>query len=116
MIRLLADESLSGVIIKQVRRQLPESDFLSATDIALLGAEDPEVLEWAARNGRIVVASDVETMIGHAYQRVKTGRPMPGLVHVPQWVSIGVAVGDLMVMLECSDESEWLNRVVHLPF
>jgi hypothetical protein len=34
---------------------------------------DPDVLEWAAREGRILLTHDVNTMLGHAWDRVRLG-------------------------------------------
>jgi len=84
VISLLSDESFSGVIIDELRRVHPALDLLTASEAGLLHRPDPEVLAFAAQHGRLVVASDEQTMIGHAYERVRAGLPMPGLIHASQ--------------------------------
>ena len=115
MLQLLADESLHGEVVRQVRHKLPHADFVTATEVHLLGRADPFVLEWAAEHGRIVVASDERTMIGFAYARVEAGLPMPGLIIAGQELGIGLIVRDLLYLIECSETEEWEGRVIHLP-
>jgi hypothetical protein len=115
VLRLYADESLRGPIITQVRLRVPTADFTTADDELMRGTPDPDVLEWAAQRGRIVVASDRRTMIGYAYARLRAGQRMPGLFHVPSDLGIGPAVNDLVLMLEASEPEDWDGRVVHLP-
>jgi hypothetical protein len=48
------------------------------------GATDDAVLERAASERRILLTHDVATLIGKAHERVREGRPMPGVIAVPQ--------------------------------
>ena len=80
MLPLAADESLSGRIIRGLRRRLPNVDLVTAREAGLAGRPDPEVLEWAASEGRVLVTEDENTMIGFARDRVKAGLPMPGVI------------------------------------
>lgn len=51
MIRLLADENFNGRILRGLRRENPDVDLLRVQDSAVYGASDPDVLEWAAKEG-----------------------------------------------------------------
>jgi hypothetical protein len=115
VIGLLTDASLNGDIIDAARRMLPSIDLVTAQDVGLRQAPDPDVLDWAARNGRVVVASDSETMIGFARARVAAGLPMPGLVHSKQRLGVGLVARDLVLIAECLAPGEWDGRVVYLP-
>ena len=115
MTPLLADESLNGDVIHGLRDKLPTADILAAAQCHLLGTDDRTVLEWAAVHGRLVVASDKRTMIGFAYDRVRSGLHMPGLIVVPQDVAVGVAVTDLETISQCLLPGEWENQVIYLP-
>lgn len=42
------------------------------------------------------------------------GRPMPGVFEVSRAVSVGVAIEDLLLLAECSLDSEWEGQVRYL--
>ncbi len=58
----------------------PGLDVVRVVDVGLGGKPDLEVLEWAAREGRVVVSRDRATLSAEAARRVSEGRPMPGLI------------------------------------
>ncbi len=66
MIRLCVDENFNG----RVLRECPDADIVRVQDTALYSAPDPDVLAWAAEEGRIVLTQDSETMIGFAGDRL----------------------------------------------
>ena len=76
---------------------------------------DPALLEWAADARRVLITNDVSTMIGHAYQRIRVGLPMTGLIVARQSLPLGVVVEDVHILAECTGDEEWENRVEHLP-
>jgi hypothetical protein len=61
-IRFQADADLNQAIVAAVLRRLPETDFRSATDAGLPGLHDLDVLALAAREGRLLVTHDQNTM------------------------------------------------------
>ena len=73
MIRLAADENFDNDIVRGLLRRKPGVDIVRVQDAGLSGAADPTVLEWAAREDRIVLTHDVSTMTRHAYERVQAG-------------------------------------------
>jgi hypothetical protein len=54
-------------------------------------------------------------MTAAAYARIEGGAPTPGVIIVPQWLSIGEALDDLVLIVECSDAEDLENRVQFLP-
>ena len=115
MLRLAADENFNNNIVRGVLRRRPDADFVRVQDAGLSGADDPTVLEWAAQQGRVVVSHDVSTLRKHAYERVAAGLRMPGVFEVPNTLSIGRAIDDLELIIECSLEGEWEGQVRYLP-
>ena len=77
MLRLAADENFNNDIIRGLLRRKPELDIVRIQDVGLSGAEDPTVLEWAAREGRVLLTHDVTTMTRYTYERVRARQPMP---------------------------------------
>ena len=56
-IRFLADADLKFQIVVVVRQFEPIVDFQSANEAGLAGVKDPQVLSYAAREGRMLVNS-----------------------------------------------------------
>jgi hypothetical protein len=115
MLRLVADENFNNDILRGVRRRNPEIDVVRVQDEGLSGADDPVVLEWAAQTGRVLLTHDVSTMTRHAYDRVREGKPMPGVFEVSREVPIGVAIEEILLLAECSLAGEWEGQVRYLP-
>lgn len=115
MLRFLCDENLNGDIIRGLIHQNSDLDVLRVVDVGVEGVDDPAVLEWAALHCRIVLTHDRATMPNFAYARILKGLPMPGLFVVSDRMAIGVAIEELLFMISCSHQNEWLNLVVYLP-
>ena len=115
MLRLAADENFNNAIVRGLLRRQPEIDLIRVQDAGLSGADDPAVLAWAAREGRVLLTHDAQTLIGHAYARVQGGGGMPGVFEVGREVPIGASIDDLLLLAECSLEGEWEGQVRYLP-
>ena len=115
MLRLLTDEDFNGRIVRGLRRRMPELDLVRVQDTEVSEGEDPEVLEWAAAEDRILLTHDVATMTAFAYQRVREGKPLPGVVEVPQSMPIGQAIEDILLLAAASEPGEYEGQVVYLP-
>lgn len=81
-----------------------------------MGADDRTVLDWAAQEGRLLLTHDQATVPDYAWDRVAAGLQMPGVVRVPDTMSIAEAIEAILVVAQCSREGEWESRVLHLPF
>jgi predicted nuclease of predicted toxin-antitoxin system len=78
MIRFLADENFNGRILRGVRRERPDTDIVRVQDTVIYQAADPQVLEWAAQTGRVLLTHDIETMVGFANERIAADLPCQG--------------------------------------
>jgi Domain of unknown function (DUF5615) len=115
MLQFLADENFNNDIVRGVRRRNPAIDLRRVQDEGLSGADDPTVLEWSAQAGRVLLTHDVSTMTHYAYDRVREGKPMPGVFEVSRNVPIGVAIEEILLLEECSRAGEWEGQVRYLP-
>lgn len=86
MLRLAADENFNNDIVRGVLRRNADVNIVRIQDAGLSGADDPTVLEWAAQTGRVLLTHDVATITHHAYERVRGGKPMPGVFEVGRGV------------------------------
>ena len=116
MLRLLIDQDFDHDILRGLRLRVLDLNAVTAREAGLDRKSDPEVLAWAATQGRIVVTHDRNTMTRFAYDRLREGQAMPGIFVVSREMPVGNAIADLQVLLECSKEGEWDGLVVFLPF
>ena len=110
MLRLLADENFNNQIVRGILRRRPEIDIVRVQDVDLSETDDRVILEWAAQQGRILLAHDVETMTRYAYERVQAGLEMTGVFEISRNVSVGLAIEEIILITEGSFEGEWKDK------
>ena len=115
MLTLLIDENLNHRILRGLLRSVPHLEYKLAAAEELQGADDPRVLDFAAKHNLILITHDLRTVPKYAYQRVKAGSPMPGVIAVPDDLPIGRAIEDLGILVECAAPSEIRSLVIYLP-
>lgn len=115
MLRLAAGENFNNDIIRGLLRRKPDLDIVRIQDIGLSGADDPTILEWAARESRVLLTHDVSTITRHAYERVNIGKTMPGVFEISRVVPVGTAIDDILLLVEYSREDEWEGQIRYLP-
>lgn len=116
MVRLAADENFRRPIIDGLLRRLPDLDVIYVQTVGSAGEDDPIVLDWTAAEGRVLLTHDRRTMPRYAYERIARGQPMSGLVAVSSRHPVGRAIDDLVLLLECTFDEEWPDRVFFVPF
>jgi predicted nuclease of predicted toxin-antitoxin system len=116
VLRFVVDENFNNVILRGLLLRQPALDLLRIQDIAgMPGAADPVVLAWAADAGRIILTHDLATMPHHAYARVAAGQPMFGVFATGDTSPLALVIDELLVIAECSEHEEWIDRVWYLP-
>jgi hypothetical protein len=115
MLRLAVDENFNNDIVRGIVRRRSDLNVVRIQDVGLAGADDPVVLDWAARENRVFFTHDVTTITHYAYERVRLGKPMSGVFEVSRSVPIGRAIEDILLLAECSLEGEWEGQVRYLP-
>jgi len=117
MLRLASDEDVHGDILRGLRRRLSEIDLARAQDALREGADDHEVLAWAAAENRVLLSNDRNTLVGFAYKRAARGDAMPGVIATTNEQSISSAIDDILLISECMSEMEVREQtVIFLPF
>lgn len=115
MLRLVVDENFNAHIVWALIQRPVDIDLVWVREVGLAARDDPTILAWAARDGRIVLTHDGRTMPRFAWARVVAGQPMAGLIQVSDAVPTDRAVDELELLLTCTLESEWPNRVYYIP-
>lgn len=65
---------------------------------------------------RILLTHDASTMLSAAYERIRLSVHFAGVVVIPQWLSIGLAVLDILPLDREFSAEELRDRVLYLPF
>lgn len=96
-IRFQADADLNQPIVLATIRRESSIDFQTAGAANLAGLADPQVLQKAAREGRILVTHDQRTMPRHF------------------GAFIAAVAEDLLLIWALTASDEWTNRIRFLP-
>jgi len=115
VLRLLVDECVHGDVVHAALRRQPNLDLVRVQDVGLAGADDATILQSAAAEDRVVLTSDVSTLIGVAYERVRVGAAMPGVFVIAQGRSLSPVIDDILLLAEVSVRGEWEGQVQYLP-
>jgi hypothetical protein len=115
LIKLAADEDFNNRILRGLIRRQGDIDIIRVQDTSIAEAQDHAVLEWAAKENRVLLTHDAKTMPRQAYERLAVGKPLCGLIVVPQLIPIGSALEDILILVTCTSQQEWENQVQYLP-
>jgi predicted nuclease of predicted toxin-antitoxin system len=114
-LRFLADADLNQAIVAGLLEREPALDFMTAAEADLRGRADPEVLEFAASQGRILVSHDTSTMPVHFSERMRSGGASPEVLLVRQRASVGQIVDALLMVWSDSSAGDWAGQIHYLP-
>src|SRR5262249_55933535 len=115
MLPLAADADVDGRIVRGLRRREPTIDLVRVQEAGRRTASDPDILEWAATEGRVLIAQDETTMTSHAWDRVRAGLPMAGVLVRRRSVTIRQAIDDLILVAQCGRAEDFRDQVQFLP-
>lgn len=117
MIKLATDEDFNNRVLRGVLRRQPNLDIVRVQDILTREErnDDQRILEWLATEQRVLLTHDVTTMRPYAEARVAAGKLMPGVFEVSQYLPIGQAIEEILLVAEYSLEGEWEGQIRFLP-
>lgn len=113
-IRFQADADLNERIVSGALRRAPEVDFRTATSAGIRGLHDSDVLEVAARENRLLVTHDWETMPYH-FGKFILERQSAGVLVIPQQLGIGQAIEEIIMIWYVSEAEEYINSIRRIP-
>ncbi|MBM4034886.1 MAG: hypothetical protein FJ291_24350 [Planctomycetes bacterium] len=115
MLRFAADENFNNHILHGLRRRKPDLDVVRVQDVGLSGAADGDILDWAAREGRILLTHDLRTIVPEVERLLRAGKPVAGVLAVGRRIAVSTAIEEILLMAECSLDREWAGTVTYLP-
>jgi len=113
--RWLVDENFHRPILKAIRSRLPSVDIITVQEAGLRGSSDAAILDWAAQHQYILITQDSKTLPLEAYERMKIGLPMPGVIVVPKSLPVAQAIEELESIIVCGVPADFDQRVLWLP-
>jgi uncharacterized protein DUF5615 len=117
-IRFLADHDFREASVEGLRRKQPEIDISRVRVAGLLHRPDPDLLAFAKQDERMLLTHDKRTMPGHMdvfVHALPPGEHSPGGFLIPQRMTIGLAIQELLLIWEASEPEEWRDRITFLP-
>jgi len=115
MLSFLSDENFNGDIIRGLFLRQPNLDLLRVQDVGLQEVDDPIILEWAVINNRILLTHDRATMPDFAYERLNKGKDMAGMFVINDRMPTRQAIDELILLVDCSEQTEWKDVILYLP-
>ena len=115
MLKLASDENFDGDILRGMYRRRPGLEVVRVQDAGLSATADPEILAWAAGEGRILLTHDRDTMPYYVSEREKAGQAMPGVFLVSDQMPIGQAIDEILLAVDCLEPEECQNFVRFFP-
>lgn len=113
--RFLADENFNNHIFRGLLLHKPDLDIVRVQDVGLSGKDDTEVLTWTFSENRILLTHDARTIPAYAFDRLTAGHAIPGIFIAPWNAPVGQVIADLLLITECSAQSEWDGKIHYLP-
>ena len=102
-------------ILRGLQLRVPGLLYTVVHEAGLAGAPDAVLLEWAAQGHHVLVTHDRKTMLKAAHERRRSGHKMAGVISVKKELTLTRAIEDLVLVLECSTQSDLENQVVFIP-
>lgn len=82
--------------------------------MGLGGADDAEVLRFAAEHGFVVIGHDRRTLIKAAYERIVRGDPFPGLIVLNQ-IQPSAILDEIELLVRAGRHEDFEGQVQYLP-
>jgi uncharacterized protein DUF5615 len=115
-VRWLADECFDNDIIRGLLRRTPDFDLVRTQDVPdIAGSDDGKLLAWATSNQRTVLTHDLATMIPTILLQRQQKSGCTPVVLVPDSLSTGAVIEDILLLDQCSQPADWAAGVVYLP-
>lgn len=115
MLKIFLDQNFNHRILRGLSRRIPNLDFVTTQILDKQEEVDPQLLNLAFDENRVIVTHDKKTFPKYAYDKIMKGENISGVLIVPKTMAIGEAIDELEIIILCSSENEYENRVEFLP-
>lgn len=80
-----------------------------------LRTQDPDLLIWSEREGRIIVSNDRRTLPAFLTQHLHAGQHSPGIIMIRTGFSLGQLVFELALIAHTGDPAYYADRHQFIP-
>jgi hypothetical protein len=121
MLRFLLDEHLRGPLWLAIVRHNGQGGLpIDAIPVGdppdlPLASDDPAILLWAEREGRILITEDVHTMPGYLTDHLLAGHHSPGVFVISVGSSIGRLVSHLELVAHAGALVDYQDTITYVP-
>ncbi len=115
MPRLLIDHDVDGRLVRAIRARFPDLVLERVRAIGLHRAPDEDLIDEALRSGAILLTRDKSTLVPIAIERMRNGQPVPRIIVIQHGAPLGLAIGDVAVVLATATDADWAVRVIWVP-
>jgi predicted nuclease of predicted toxin-antitoxin system len=115
MLRLLADEHVPSALVRGLASRQPDLDIVRVQDVGLRTRDDETLLDWGARNGRVLLSEDRRTLAGFANGRIAGGRPFAGLILYDLATSTDRLIEDILIVANACSPDDLATQIFYVP-
>lgn len=112
---ILFDQNFNHRILHGLVERIPDLNFVTTQILNKEKEADAKLLKLALEQNRVIVTHDKKTFPKYAYAEIMKGESISGVLVVPKDLAIGEAIAELEIIILCSRENEYENRVEYLP-
>ncbi len=112
--RILLDAHISGRTVGRALVEAGHDVRALDSEIEFEGLSDPEVLDLAAEEGRVLVTANIRDFEPLLREWVGEGRSHAGMILVPSSVrneAFGALISGIEKTLADTEQAEWVDRV-----
>ncbi|MFI5387515.1 MAG: hypothetical protein ACHQ50_15510 [Fimbriimonadales bacterium] len=119
-LRFVLDENLRGAPWWAIQHHnLHGVDWIDALRVGdpsdlPLGSDDPFILLWAEREGRVLVSFDRSSLPVHPKDRLAAGHGSPGIFLIRPQCRIPHLIAFLSLAAYAGDEAQWVDQITYI--
>ena len=117
-VRFLLDENIAPQVRDAAVRKYPHLDIVCIGDpeCPSKGTPDEEILRFVARTQRILITRNRKSMPGHVSTIEAQGTVHWGVFRIRAKTTISQLIEEMVLLTEASEPTEWIGRLVWIPF
>src|SRR5688572_27881652 len=112
---VLTDQNFDEDIIRGLAARIVGFDWRPVRAFGSGRAADPEVLDLALRESRVLLTHDAKTIYPLVYQLRAQLRPVPRVIIVAQSMAVRGAIDEIEVVLLAATDADWERNPFRLP-
>ena len=110
----LADECLDNDVVRGLLRRSSSLDLIRTQDVVDIAGKDDGIL-WEVATKHKRITHNLATMVPALLHQQQQESGCTPIVLAPDSLSIGAVIEEILLLDQCSEDSDWTGGVVYLP-